>query len=121
MNAEISKLFDLSGKVAVVTGAAGGLGGAMARGLTGAGARVVAADIREPKVPLGDQIAFWRTDVSRKSEVDALVGETCRRFGRIDVMVANAAIGGGEAAEEETGEGWEQVIEGNAKGGLQCD
>ena len=41
------KLFDVSGKVAVVTGAAGGLGAAMARGLDEAGAKVMAADIRE--------------------------------------------------------------------------
>src|SRR5438034_9722968 len=100
MTAKTSKLFDVSGKVVVVTGAAGGLGAAMARGLDDAGARVMAADIREPRTPLGDPIAIRRTDVSRRGEVDALIDETCRRFGRIDVMVANAAIGGGAAAEK---------------------
>src|SRR2546425_12895861 len=92
------RLFDISGKVAVVTGAAGGLGAAIARGLDGAGAKVVAADIRVPQPPLGEPITFLRTDVSRRSEVDALIEETCRRFGRIDVMVSNAAIGAGAAA-----------------------
>ncbi len=120
MTGEIWKLFDLSGKVAVVTGAARGLGAAMARGLEGAGARVMAADIREPSGALGQQIAFRRTDVSRRTDVDALVEETCQQFGRIDIMVANAAIGGGAAAEQETEEGWDQVMDVNAKGVFLC-
>jgi NAD(P)-dependent dehydrogenase (short-subunit alcohol dehydrogenase family) len=114
------QLFDLSGKVAVVTGAAGGLGGAMARGLHGAGAKVMAADIREPQPSLDEPIVFLRTDVSKRDEVDALVEETCRRFGRIDVMVANAAIGGGAPAEKETEEGWDKVMDVNAKGPFLC-
>ncbi len=104
----------------MVTGAAGGLGGAIARGLDRVGAKVVAADVHEPKPPLEDPIAFLRTDVSRRSEVDALIEETCRRFGRIDVMVSNAAVGGGAAAEKETEEGWDQVMDVNAKGPFLC-
>jgi NAD(P)-dependent dehydrogenase (short-subunit alcohol dehydrogenase family) len=100
MTNELSKLFDLSGKVAVVTGAARGLGGAMARGLTSAGAQVMAADILDPQGPLPPHAAFRHTDVSSKSEVDALVEETCRHFGRIDIMMANAGIPGGAAAEK---------------------
>jgi NAD(P)-dependent dehydrogenase (short-subunit alcohol dehydrogenase family) len=113
-------LFDISGKVAVVTGAAGGLGGAIVRGLHEAGAKVMAADVREPNPPLADPIAFLRTDVSRRVEIDALVEQTCRLFGRIDVMVSNAAIGGGAAAEKETEEGWDQVMDVNAKGPFLC-
>ena len=81
MTNEALKQFDLAGKVAVVTGAARGLGGAMARGLASAGAKVMAADILESQTPLLPQIAFRRTDVSSKSDVDALVEETCRQFG----------------------------------------
>src|SRR3954464_9842267 len=120
MTAKTRDLFDLSGRVAVVTGAARGLGAAMARGLEGTGARVVAADVREPGGPLGEQVTFLRTDVSRRAEVDDLVEETCRRFGRIDVMVANAAVAGGAAAERETEEGWDQVMSVNAKGVFLC-
>lgn len=114
------RLFDLSGKVAVVTGAAGGLGRAMARGLAGAGATVMAADIHEPGTNLGAQVAFRHTDVSRRGDVDALIDETCRRFGRIDIMVSNAAIGGGAAAENETEDGWDKVMDVNAKGPFLC-
>ncbi|MGA2263993.1 MAG: glucose 1-dehydrogenase [Acidobacteriota bacterium] len=121
MSAEALKLFDLSGKAAVVTGAARGLGGAIARGFASAGAKVMAADVLEPQGPLPDRVVFRRTDVSSKSEVDALVEETCRRFGRIDIMVANAGIPGGAAAEKETEEGWEKVMAVNAKGVFLCD
>jgi len=114
------KLFDISRKVAVVTGAARGLGAAMARGLHEAGAKVLAADIREPESDFGDQIGFLRTDVSIKRDVDALIDEASRRFGRIDVMISNAAIGGGAAAENETEEGWDQVMDVNAKGPFLC-
>jgi NAD(P)-dependent dehydrogenase (short-subunit alcohol dehydrogenase family) len=121
MTNELLKLFDLSGKVAVVTGAARGLGGAMARGLAGAGAKVMAADILDPQAPLPPHVTFRRTDVSSKSEVDALVEETCRQFGRIDIMMANAGIPGGAAAEKETEEGFEKVMAVNAKGVFLCD
>ena len=121
MESETLQLFDLSGKVAVVTGAAGGLGGAISRGFDSAGATVMAADIHEPKSPLGGKVNFRLTDVSSKSQVEGLVEETCRRFGRIDIMVANAAIPGGAAAEKETEEGWEKVMAVNAKGVFLCD
>ncbi|MCI0622687.1 MAG: SDR family oxidoreductase [Acidobacteria bacterium] len=114
------RLFDISGKVAVVTGAAGGLGGAISRGLNAAGAKVLAADICDPKVAFDQEIAFLRTDVSLRSDVDALIEEACNRFGRIDLMVSNAAIGGGAAAEKETEEGWDKVMSVNAKGPFLC-
>lgn len=120
MSPEAIKLFDLTGKVAVVTGAASGLGNAMCRGLASAGAKVMGADIQQPKSPLGQQVAFCRTDVSVKSDVDALINKTCERFGRIDVMVANAGIPGGAAAEKETEVGWEKVVAVNAKGPFLC-
>ncbi len=120
MGLKTLELFDLSGKVAVVTGAARGLGAAMAKGLAGAGAKVLASDILDPVEPYGPEIPFRRADVSKKAEVDALVEEACRRFGRIDVMVANAARGDGAAAEKETEEGWDRVIDVNAKGVFLC-
>lgn len=114
-------LFDISGKVIVVTGAVGGLGTAMVRGLEGAGAKVMAADIKEPKRPLGNQVEFRRADISRNREVEALIEETCHCYGRIDVMVSNAAIPGGAAAENETEDGWDKVMAVNAKGTFLCD
>jgi NAD(P)-dependent dehydrogenase (short-subunit alcohol dehydrogenase family) len=120
MGNEGTALFDISGKVAVVTGAAGGLGNAIATGLDGAGAKVVAADIRKTDAFASTSIAFVPTDVSSKREVDALIDEACRRFGRIDIMVSNAAVPGGAAAEKETEEGWEKVMAVNAKGTFLC-
>jgi NAD(P)-dependent dehydrogenase (short-subunit alcohol dehydrogenase family) len=120
MAKNFSALFDLTGKVAVVTGAAGGLGTAISRGLDRVGVNVVAADIREPQTSLGEKTIFRRTDVSEKPQVDALVEEACRRLGRIDIMVSNAAIGGGAAAENETLEGWNKVMAVNATGNFLC-
>lgn len=114
----VTKLFDVSGKSVVVTGAARGLGAAIARGFADAGARVLAADVRDPEA---EGPPFRKADVSRRAEVEALVEEACRRHGRLDVMVANAGIGGGAAAEKETEEGWDRVLAVNAKGVLFCD
>ena len=105
----------------MITGAAGGLGSAMARGLGAAGVKVLAADIKEPQSSLGENVDFRRTDVARKEEVDALVEDATARFGRLDIMVANAAIGGGARAEEETLEGWDRVLDVNARGVFLCD
>ena len=63
MNETTIRLFDLSGKVAVVTGAARGLGAAMAHGLAGAGAKVLASDIQDPIVPPANGVDFFRADV----------------------------------------------------------
>jgi len=116
----ISSLFDITGKVAVVTGAAGGIGQALVRGLSNCGAYVVGADVRDPADFPGNNTRFKRTDVTLESEVDALVEEACAHFGKIDIMIANAAIGGGARAEEETSQGWDQVLAVNAKGSFLC-
>jgi NAD(P)-dependent dehydrogenase (short-subunit alcohol dehydrogenase family) len=120
MDSETSKLFDLSGKIAVVTGAARGLGAAIARGLAGAGASVVVSDIREPESDLGPRMGYVRADVSNAADVRALIAETSSRFQRLDVLVANAAIPGGARAEDETEEGWDAVMAVNTKGTFLC-
>lgn len=120
MNSETSKLFDLSGRVAVVTGAARGLGAAIGRGLAGAGAKVVASDIQDPVAGLDANIEFFRADVTSEAEVRALVERVCSRFGRLDVMVSNAAIPGGAHAEDETEQGWDSVLAVNARGAFLC-
>lgn len=116
-----NKLFDLEGKVAVITGAAGGLGSAMACGLAAVGVKVMAMDIKDPQSSLGENVVFRRADVSLKEEVDAVVDDACARFGRLDIMVANAAIGGGAAGDKETVEGWDKVLAVNARGAFLCD
>ena len=120
MNDKTIRLFDLSGRVAVVTGAARGLGAAISQGFAAAGAKVLASDIQEPVITPDNGVQFVHADVSNHDEVRSLTEQAISRFGRLDVMVCNAAIPGGAPAEEETEEGWESVMNVNAKGVFLC-
>ncbi|MFP5256549.1 MAG: SDR family oxidoreductase [Acidimicrobiia bacterium] len=88
------------GKVAVVTGAAGGIGEAYARALHAEGASVVVADMDadrgdEVAAALGDRGLFVRTDVSDPASAAAMADAVTERFGGVDLLVNNAAIYGG--------------------------
>lgn len=86
-------MIDLTGKVAVVTGAASGIGAAIAKRFVAAGASVVAADIADAAVAVeGWECRFRRTDVSVPSEVAALCDDAVHAFGGLDIMVNNAGI-----------------------------
>lgn len=90
---------DLAGKVAVITGAAGGIGHALARGALERGARVVLSDVRPDALDavaaelaaLGDVIAV-PADVSRAEEVEALAEAAVARFGAVNLLVNNAGV-----------------------------
>lgn len=89
---------ELAGKVAIVTGGAGGIGRATARLLVAEGARVVIGDVDTESgealaAELGDAAAFTATDVSDIEQVQALVDFAVERFGGLDVMFNNAGIG----------------------------
>jgi NAD(P)-dependent dehydrogenase (short-subunit alcohol dehydrogenase family) len=89
---------ELVGKVAVVTGGAGGIGRATAALLVAEGARVVVADVdaeggKEIAERIGEAAAFKRTDVSDIDQVQALVDFAVDRFGGLDIMFNNAGIG----------------------------
>lgn len=96
----IAEAFDLTGSVAIVTGAGRGIGRAIAGRLAEAGATVVCADINETSaketaalIAGAGGVAEGRAlDVTRKADVDALVDETAAEHGHLDVMVNNAAI-----------------------------
>ena len=89
--------FDLAGRAAVVTGAASGIGRAAALVLASAGASVAVADVdeaglRETAAAIGRGALAVRTDVSKRSEVEALVARATAAFGRLDVMANVAGI-----------------------------
>jgi NAD(P)-dependent dehydrogenase (short-subunit alcohol dehydrogenase family) len=89
---------ELEGKVAVVTGGAGGIGRATAEQLVAEGARVVIGDVdaehgEELAVQLGDACGFRATDVSDADQVQALVDFAVDSFGGLDIMFNNAGIG----------------------------
>ncbi|GAA3382987.1 SDR family NAD(P)-dependent oxidoreductase [Cryptosporangium minutisporangium] len=105
----------LTGKVAVVTGAASGIGRAVTERFVAEGARVVAGDINEAGLAaLAEEVGsvvVQRCDVTVEDDVAALVALAGTRFGRLDVVVANA--GGGtfsEVADHDYGE-WRRVVE----------
>ena len=88
---------DLNGKVCVVTGAARGIGLALAQALLGAGASVILADIdkaalEEACQPLGPQALPLQCDITRASDVQHLAAETEQRLGPIDVWINNAGL-----------------------------
>jgi len=98
--------FDLTGRVAIVTGASSGLGARFVRVLHGAGASVVASARRASALEalagaVGAHVIPTAADVSIDGDCERLIDSTVERFGRIDVLVNNAGIGVQTAAEDE--------------------
>ncbi len=95
-------MYDLNGKVAIITGGASGMGRAASLLFAGHGANVVLADLNasagEEVAKLasesGNKAIFQRTDVSLEADVAALVARATKTFGRLDIMFNNAGIGG---------------------------
>ncbi len=87
----------LEGQTAIVTGAARGIGAAVARSLAGAGARVVATDVLEDELEktvadIGERASATRLDVSDESGWQQVVDDTLAETGRIDILINNAGI-----------------------------
>ncbi len=118
------KLFDLTGRVAIVTGGNGGIGLGMAKGLAAAGAAVAVAARNRAKsdaavrelAALGADSAFVALDVADPASCRAAVAETAARFGRLDILVNNAGMSIRKPPETYTVEEWRQVIETNLTG-----
>lgn len=124
LNKTINKFGDLRGKVAIITGARRGMGRTHAIVLARAGARVVVSDISQEECQLvADEIKKERgqalavkCDVSLKTEVDNLISETLKKFGKIDILVNNAGICPFQPFLEMSEENFKKVIDVNLKG-----
>ncbi|MBL8774175.1 MAG: SDR family oxidoreductase [Phenylobacterium sp.] len=111
------KPFDLTGKVALVTGGNGGIGLGMAEGMAQAGAKIAVwgqnpdknAQAEARLKAHGVEVLVQKVDVADEASVVKGVAEVLERFGRIDFCAANAGIGGGGAFEEMTTERWRRV------------
>jgi NAD(P)-dependent dehydrogenase (short-subunit alcohol dehydrogenase family) len=119
----------LQDRVALVTGAASGIGRASAAALANEGAAVVVADInaeagRETVRRIrqtGKQAEFVRADVSKAADVEALIKAAVETYGRLDCAHNNAGVVGGMASLAEcTEETWDHTINVNLKGGWLC-
>jgi 3-oxoacyl-[acyl-carrier protein] reductase len=113
----------LDGRVAVLIGAARGIGLGIAARFVEEGARVVIGDTeeaagREATNALGgpDAALFRRVDVTNPADLDAIVADAITRFGRVDVMVQNAGIYPWTLIENTSPEEWDQVLAVNLKG-----
>src|SRR5580704_15905019 len=120
--------FDLSGKVAIVTGGNGGIGLGMARGLAQAGADIAVVGRNEAKSAaaacglrkLGAKAISVTTDVTDKAAVDAMVERTYRELGRIDILVNNAGINIRKPPQTLDPAEWDSVIRTNLTSAFLC-
>lgn len=109
-------MFDLSGKVALVTGASGGIGGAIARTLHGAGATVVLAGTRLEalealRAELGDRAFVAQADLSDHAAGDKLVKAAEEAAGQLDILVNNAGLTRDQLLLRMKDDDWDKVIE----------
>jgi NAD(P)-dependent dehydrogenase (short-subunit alcohol dehydrogenase family) len=104
----------LAGKVALVTGAASGLGRATAERFAAEGASVAFADVRSPEVP--DGCLGVVADVTDEASIEAAVAATIERFGRVDVLYANAGVPSAGQVHETSLAEWRRVLDVNLTG-----
>ena len=122
--ADLNTLFDLKGKVALVTGGSRGLGQEMAEGLAEAGASLMLLARREQWLTpaleelreRGFRCEGEICDVSKPDEVEAVVAKTIETYGQIDILVNNAGVTWGAPAEEMPLNKWQMVLDINLTG-----
>ncbi|CAG4888926.1 SDR family oxidoreductase [Paraburkholderia saeva] len=120
----IERLFDLSGKTALVTGGSRGLGLQIAHALGGAGARVMISarkidELRDAQAQLkehGIEVEYAVADTARDDQIANLADEALGRLGRVDILVNNAGATWGAKAEDYPVEAWDKVFNLNIRG-----
>ena len=119
----------LENKVAIITGAAQGIGAALAVGFAQEGAKLVIADVLDGKRAVeevekaGSEAIFVKTDVTKQEDCDALAKAAIDRFGTIDILVNNAAVFGDIVMKPFTDvsdEEWDRLMAVNVKGPFHC-
>ena len=119
----------LEGKSALVTGAGSGLGRAMARRFAAEGARVLVTDVNEAAAAetveliggaSGERAAARRLDVTSEDDVAAAIADVTARFGRLDILVANAGIGTPGFLANTSIQDWDRVLNVNLNGVFLC-
>lgn len=128
MTAHIKQLFDLSGRVAIVTGGSRGLGKEMAEGLAEAGAALMLCARREewlwPTVEefrgRGFKTEGMLCDVSKSEQVQAVVDTTIAKYDQVDILINNAGVSWGERPEVMPLDKWQKVIDINLTGVFLC-
>ncbi len=115
-------LFDLSGKVAIVTGAARGMGQGIALELAKQGADVVVSDVLpgdetvKAIIELGRKAFYVKTDVSNERQVKRMISETMKKLGKLDILVNNAGIYRTAATSALSEKEWNRTIDIDLKG-----
>jgi NAD(P)-dependent dehydrogenase (short-subunit alcohol dehydrogenase family) len=120
----IKKLFDLSGRVAIITGGSVGLGRQMAEGLAEMGANLVLCARKQERClqtaeelqKLGVEVLALGCDVKDPASIQAVADAAVKQFGRIDILINNAGTSWGAPVEAMTLEQWNKVIETNLTG-----
>ncbi len=117
-------MFDLSGKVALVTGASGGIGGAIARRLHACGAAVALSGTRENALAelaeeLGERVAIEPCDLSDDDAVVGLPGQVEKDLGQLDILVNNAGLTRDNLAMRMSDEDWDKVLKVNLSAGFR--
>jgi 2-dehydro-3-deoxy-D-gluconate 5-dehydrogenase len=117
--------FDLTGKVAIVTGGNGGIGLGMGQGLAQAGAAVVVVGRNAEKnaaavKALGNKASSLIADVTKEAECKAMVADTVKRHGRLDILVNNAGINVRKPPHEISIEEWHRVVDTNLTSAVMC-
>lgn len=108
-------MFDLSGMTALVTGASGGIGSAVARALAGQGARVALSGTREEalkgvQAEIGGETVILPANLSDAAAVDALVPQAVEAMGKLDILINNAGVTRDNLAMRMKDEEWSDVI-----------
>ena len=121
-------LFDLKGKVAVITGGNGGIGLGMARGIASLGATIVIAGRNQDKAKaalqtlhdMGAEASFITADVTKKADCQTLIEATARQHGRVDILVNNAGTSVRKMPQDLSEDEWHHVLDTNLTSAFFC-